>query len=527
MGSGSSKRKDKEPLAREAPTEVATASTLADAPKAADESKDSAAVAQLSTENSAAFNFAAVVAKDAAKDMAASLDYLPAVAKNAAAKDMDASVQTGQAVFLAVVPGPATDQQPPLKPAAAAGGAEAARAEAAAEAEAAEAAAEAAAAIATDCRAVLNSGPEPELAEIEEALAATSVESPVKAPPPRQVGRSAVAAGAGAGGPAALAPMGDAVRFTSTFAKDYEVGEVLGAGVFGEVYAARRVLVDPLGMIPIGPVAVKVVEKANVEDMRDLEREIALMARLSDTRTVLLLFEVADEPERMRLVLERMAGGDLFDAILDKGTFTEQDASRVMYQLCEALSHLHDRRIVHRDVKADNLLLASKAEDSAVKLADFGVAREWPPDGQRMMTACGTPFYVAPEVVVGDGYIGGASDCWSAGVILFMMLCGYPPFAEEDMPTLFALIMTGTYAFDADSKATVSVEAQQVVQRLLDVSPATRLTAADSLSCPWMQSAAPDAHLNVAAALTKTHRLRKAGHRAMTLQRAGLLLEFH
>lgn len=272
-------------------------------------------------------------------------------------------------------------------------------------------------------------------------------------------------------------------------------------------------------------VAVKVIDKAGVDDLADVEREISILSQIAHAG-VLRLLEVSDEAERFCLVTERMYGGDLFDRIVEKGSFSERDAARVMQQLCAALAHLHERHICHRDVKADNLLLTDRSDSLVIRIADFGVARRCA-DDERMFTACGTPFYVAPEVVVGDGYTGGASDCWSAGVILYMMLCGFPPFMEEDLTLLFALIMAGAYEFSSDSWDAITGAAKDAVRQLLVVSPSERMTAVQCLDCPWVAGAdaASQARHEVAHELDKLRRLRAAGHKVVTLQRAGLLLK--
>ena len=137
-----------------------------------------------------------------------------------------------------------------------------------------------------------------------------------------------------------------------------------------------------------------------------------------------------------------------------------------------------------------------------------------------MHTACGTPFYVAPEVVAGDGYSGGLSDCWSAGVVLYIMLCGFPPFAEDDMALLFALIMTGTYNFPSPSWDSVSAGAKEAVRMLLTVDVSKRPSPHEFLSrCKWASGAAPDVCLDVRSELAKTQSLARAGRKVVLLQR--------
>jgi serine/threonine protein kinase len=327
--------------------------------------------------------------------------------------------------------------------------------------------------------------------------------------------------------PAALEPRNTTsigVRYTCTFTQDYEVSPtIIGAGSFGEVKAATRKTADPEGRIP-QKVAVKAIDKAKVEDMTDVTREIEITSMACHDHVV-RLHEVFDEPARISLVMDFLDGGDLFDRIIERGTFTERDAALVARQLFSALDHLHARCIYHRDIKADNILLTDTSNEATIKLADFGVARHCP-SGERMQTACGTPFYVAPEVLMGEGYSGGGCDCWSAGVIIYMMLCGFPPFAEEDLGLLYTMIMLGQYSFpQAD---TLTATAKGAVQGLLTVKPSDRMSASAFLGCEWATreaEAAGNVPLDVASQLGKLRALKQAGHKVMLLQKAGLLAD--
>lgn len=321
-----------------------------------------------------------------------------------------------------------------------------------------------------------------------------------------------------------------AARYTRTFAADYRLAGVLGQGGFAEVRLATRAVADPAGRIP-ATCAVKIIDRAKVEDAADIAREIELMCGLQH-RHIVRLFEVFEEPSRVSLVMDHAAGGELFDFICDRGSLTEREAAGVMQQLCAALDYLHGLRIYHRDMKADNVLVCGPAGapaggPPAVKIADFGAARRCAA-GERMATACGTPFYVAPEVLAGAGYEGGGMDLWSVGVLLYIMLCGYPPFCEDDLTALFGLIKAGRYAF-GDEWAGVSDDARDVVRGLLVVEPASRWTASRALACAWVGGgAAAEAPLadGALAGLREHNRARKlqrAGQRVVQLQRAGLL----
>ena len=162
--------------------------------------------------------------------------------------------------------------------------------------------------------------------------------------------------------------------------------------------------------------------------------------QMVDHPNVIKLYEIYDEPKKMHLVMELVTGGELFDRIVKEGQYTEKDAAKTIGSMASALGYLHAKNIVHRDLKPENILYGSPDKDSDIKIADFGLARVV--SGKDLMkTACGTPGYVAPEILQNKGYDSGAVDMWSAGVILYILLCGFPPFYEEELPALFDQIM--------------------------------------------------------------------------------------
>jgi len=205
----------------------------------------------------------------------------------------------------------------------------------------------------------------------------------------------------------------------------------LGSGNFAKVYLAKTVKpgVQESGVEVPASVAIKVIDKKKVEDMNDITREIEIMEECRHPN-IIRLYEIFDEKEKMNLVMELVTGGELFDEIVARGSFTEKDAANVIGTLCSALQYLHAKKIVHRDLKPENILMSCKKEElppgstePSIKVADFGLAR-LVSDKDMMRTACGTPGYVAPEVLKNKGYSSGAVDLWSAGVILYILLCG-------------------------------------------------------------------------------------------------------
>merc|ERR1719181_726958 len=196
----------------------------------------------------------------------------------------------------------------------------------------------------------------------------------------------------------------------------------------------------------------------------------------------------------MILVMELVTGGELFDRIVARGNYTEKDAASLMATLCDALAYLHEQAIVHRDLKPENLLYSSPDDDAIIKVADFGLARMV--SGKDMMkTACGTPGYVAPEVLKNQGYDSGAVDIWSVGVILYILLCGFPPFYEEELPALFDQILHARYDFPTPWWDNISKEAKDLVTKLLELDPKTRLTATQVKAHVWCSGNASSAPL--------------------------------
>merc|ERR1719198_2157866 len=161
---------------------------------------------------------------------------------------------------------------------------------------------------------------------------------------------------------------------------------------------------------------------------------------------IIQLYEIFDEKEKMNLVMELVTGGELFDRIVAKSHYTEREAANTIATICAALKHLHKQKIVHRDLKPENLLYSDPTDEAIIKVADFGLAR-MVSAGDIMKTACGTPGYVAPEILQNKGYDSPAVDMWSTGVILYILLCGFPPFYEEELPALFDQILKARYDF--------------------------------------------------------------------------------
>lgn len=259
--------------------------------------------------------------------------------------------------------------------------------------------------------------------------------------------------------------------------KKYKIGEELGQGNFAVV---KKCTDRKTGKT----YAVKIIDKSLCEGKEEMiETEVQLLRQVNH-KNIVGLVEEFDTPKNLYLVLDYVSGGELFERIVDKGSYTEKDASRIVRQMTEAVGYLHAKNIVHRDLKPENLLFASPAEDSEILVADFGLSK-LVSDASVLSTACGTPNYVAPEILRQGGY-SKPVDVWSLGIITFILLCGYPPFYDDNDTRLFKLIMKGHFEFQSPYWDDVGESAKDLIKQMLQVDPAKRLTADQVLSHPWI-----------------------------------------
>lgn len=181
--------------------------------------------------------------------------------------------------------------------------------------------------------------------------------------------------------------------------------------------------------------------------------------------------------------MELVTGGELFDRIVEKGSYSEKDAADLIKQVLSAVAYMHEEGVVHRDLKPENLLYYSPDADSKIMISDFGLSKM--EDSGVMATACGTPGYVAPEVLAQKPY-GKAVDVWSIGVISYILLCGYPPFYDENDANLFAQILKGEFEFDSPYWDDISEEAKDFIRSLMCVNVENRLTCHTALEHSWI-----------------------------------------
>ncbi|XP_069586414.1 serine/threonine-protein kinase DCLK3 [Ranitomeya imitator] len=262
--------------------------------------------------------------------------------------------------------------------------------------------------------------------------------------------------------------------------KYYEIGRSIGDGNFAVVKECRLRKTNQ-------EFAMKIIDKAKLVGKEDIiENEVRIIKLLSHPNIVKLLHDFETDHE-IFLIMEYIKGGDLFDAITESIKFTEHDAALMLTDLCEALVYMHSKNIVHRDLKPENLLVQNNPDGSStLKLADFGLAVFV---SEPIFTVCGTPTYVAPEILSEKGY-GLEVDIWATGVILYILLCGFPPFRspERNHEELFETIQRGEYEFLSPYWDSISDEAKDLISRLLVLSPLKRLTARSVLQHNWVRS---------------------------------------
>ncbi|XP_042592735.1 calcium/calmodulin-dependent protein kinase type II subunit gamma isoform X45 [Cyprinus carpio] len=267
---------------------------------------------------------------------------------------------------------------------------------------------------------------------------------------------------------------------TSTrFTDENQLYEELGKGAFSVV---RRCVKKSTGQ----EYAAKIIntKKLSARDHQKLEREARICRLLKHPNIVRLHDSIAEEGFHY-LVFDLVTGGELFEDIVAREYYSEADASHCINQILESVSHIHQHDIVHRDLKPENLLLASKMKGAAVKLADFGLAIEVQGDQQAWFGFAGTPGYLSPEVLRKDPY-GKPVDIWACGVILYILLVGYPPFWDEDQHKLYQQIKAGAYDFPSPEWDTVTAEAKNLINQMLTINPAKRITAEQALKHPWV-----------------------------------------
>lgn len=270
-------------------------------------------------------------------------------------------------------------------------------------------------------------------------------------------------------------------RDTDEFFQRFILLEKIGFGGFATVHKGFDQLNNSL-------VAIKEVDRTQyLPADSSLEREVYILSEV-DHSNILKLICTYVTPLKVFIVTELAAGGELLERIVEQGKFSEKDARSVIRQVLKGVEYLHMRKVVHRDLKLENILLSDQTPQAIVKIADFGLARFFA-DNSELRTVCGSPLYVAPEILdigMSSETYTPAVDMWSVGVILFILLSGNSPFENEDEQILFEKIRSGDYSMDDCLWDYISAGAKDCVRALLVVNTTERMTITEALRHPWI-----------------------------------------
>ena len=262
---------------------------------------------------------------------------------------------------------------------------------------------------------------------------------------------------------------------TSNITKEYTFGKVIGTGSYGQVRLAVHRLTKQVR-------AVKIIQKAKV-NINALLNEINILSKLSHPN-IMQIFEVFDDNTNVYIVSEYCKGGELFDIISKKGSFTEKDACVIMKQLMSAICYSHQNNIVHRDLKPENILMDNDTDDLTIKLIDWGCAQTIK-SAKQSKQADGTAYYIAPEVLKGE--YNEKCDIWACGVIFYILLCGYPPFNGETDDEIYEAVLSGKFQFPEEDWDQVSQEAKDLIKKMLTKDPKKRISALYSMQDVWFK----------------------------------------
>lgn len=271
-------------------------------------------------------------------------------------------------------------------------------------------------------------------------------------------------------------------KFDPRVTAKYDIKALIGRGSFSRVVRVEHKSTRQ-------PYAIKIIETRYREGREVCESELCVLRRVRHTN-IIQLMEVFETAERVYMVMELATGGELFDRIIARGSFTERDATRVLQMVLDGVKYLHTLGITHRDLKPENLLYYHPGADSKIIITDFGLASSRKKGDECLMkTTCGTPEYIAPEILVRKPYTN-AVDMWALGVISYILLSGTMPFEDDNRMRLYRQILKGKYSFTGEPWPSVSNLAKDFVERILTVDPAQRLSAGQALKHPWIVSMA-------------------------------------
>ncbi|KAG6500172.1 calcium-dependent protein kinase 26-like [Zingiber officinale] len=280
---------------------------------------------------------------------------------------------------------------------------------------------------------------------------------------------------------------------TPNLKERYVVGRKLGQGQFGTTYLCTEIATGVR-------YACKTIAKRKLiskEDVEDVRREIQIMHHLAGHKNIVTIKGAYEDQMYVHIVMELCSGGELFDRIIERGHYSERKAAELIRIIVEVVEACHSLGVIHRDLKPENFLLVNKDDDFSLKAIDFGLSVFFKP-GQTFTDVVGSPYYVAPEVLC--KYYGAEADVWTAGVILYILLSGVPPFWAETQQGIFDAILKGVIDFKSDPWPFISESAKDLIRKMLCSKPSERLTAYEVLCHPWIcdRGVAPDRALDPA-----------------------------
>uniref|UniRef100_A0A061RPT8 non-specific serine/threonine protein kinase n=1 Tax=Tetraselmis sp. GSL018 TaxID=582737 RepID=A0A061RPT8_9CHLO len=268
-------------------------------------------------------------------------------------------------------------------------------------------------------------------------------------------------------------------KVTGNITDTYAIRKVLGKGQFGTTRLATHMATGQ-------DFACKTINKKKLtskDDVEDVRREISIMKHL-DHPNIVRLKEAYEDRDHVHIVMEVCTGGELFDRIVERGHYSEKDAADLVRTMVQVVKHCHERGVMHRDLKPENFLLASRDANSAIKATDFGLSVYFKP-GDYFRDIVGSAYYVAPEVL--RKRYGHQADIWSIGVILYILLCGVPPFWGDTEQQIFDSVLKGKLDFATKPWPSISSAAKDLVKRMLVMDPTKRATIKEILEDEWLK----------------------------------------
>jgi len=305
---------------------------------------------------------------------------------------------------------------------------------------------------------------------------------PAQSPPPKTRDSSAIKKEVKDGG---IGYAQFIIENTGKITEHYQLDKKkLGEGSYGSVTKATNISTKAIR-------AVKTISKTQMKNIERFKQEIAIM-KMMDHPNIIKLYESFEDIRNIYLVMELCAGGELFDRIIESGHFSEVQAAILMQQIIRAIYYMHENHICHRDLKPENFLFMTKdpIEKNFLKIIDFGLSCKFSPD-QALTTKAGTPYYVAPQVLAGK--YDQQCDIWSCGVIMYVLLCGYPPFFGDTDADVLAKVRLGNFNFNPADWKNVSDDAKNLIRWMLKMNPRDRYTAEQALNHEWIKNKAPRA----------------------------------